>query len=205
MKDDTKRLVQYCFIALMLIFGMTGNCLSEGVSSDTIAKTTDDSQQVNAEQSRAKAQESVNALSLEIQDLKKSVVSLNKNLRVLEEDLLFPADTQLTVFLAMDVGKFFKLDSVRLKIDGKDVTSHIYTDKELFALSKGGTHRLHVTNLSIGNHTLTAFFTGTGPNGREYKRGTSLKFEKSSGAKYVELTVTDSTMKLQPEFAIAQW
>jgi hypothetical protein len=154
---------------------------------------------------REKAQESVNALSLEIQDLKHSVIALNKDLRVLQEELLFPANTQVTVFLSMDVGKFFTLDSVKLKIDGKVVASHAYSDKELLALSRGGTHRLHMTNLSKGEHMISAFFIGQGPNGREYKLGTSMKVEKSSGHQYVELKIIDSTEKLQPEMSIAQW
>lgn len=155
--------------------------------------------------SRIKAQESVNALSGEIQELKQSVITLNTNLRVLEEDLLFPANTQVDVFLSLDVGKFFTLETVKLKLDGKVVESHIYSDKELTALTRGGIHKLHMANLSVGEHTLSAFFTGVGPKGREYKRGTTLKINKQSGPKYVELKITDSSMKLQPEFSVKEW
>lgn len=155
--------------------------------------------------SRLKAQKSVNALSGEIQELKQSVITLNANLRVLEENLLFPANTQVNVFLSLDVGKFFTLETVKLKLDGKVVASHIYSDKELAALSRGGIHKLHMTNLSIGEHNLSAFFTGIGPNGREYKRGTTLEINKNSGPKYVELKIADSSMKLQPEFSVKEW
>jgi hypothetical protein len=154
---------------------------------------------------RVLAQESVNALSMEIQELKQSVIALNKNLRVLEEDLLFPANTQLNVFVSLDVGKFFTLESVKMKLDGKTVASHIYTDKELIALSRGGMHKLHMANLGIGDHSLSAFFTGMGPNGREYKRATSLDISKENGPKYIELRITDSEMKQQPGFSVKQW
>jgi hypothetical protein len=160
---------------------------------------------LGATESRAKAQESVNALSGEIQELKKSVIALNKDLRVLEEDLLFPANTQVNVFLSLDVGKFFTLESVNLKLDEKVVASHIYTAKELVALEKGGIHELHMANLSVGEHSLSAFFTGIGPNGKEYKRGTTLKINKENGPKYVELKIADSSMKLQPEFSVKEW
>ncbi len=159
----------------------------------------------DATEARAKAQESVNALSGEIQELKKSVIALNKDLRVLEEDLLFPSNTQLNVFVSLDVGEFFTLESVKLKLDGKVVANHIYSDKELVALSKSGIHKLHMANLSVGEHSLSAFFTGAGPSGREYKRGTTLKISKESGPKYVELKINDSTMKLQPEFSVKEW
>ena len=160
---------------------------------------------LNATQDRAQAQESVNALSLEIQALKQSVIALNRDLRVLEEDLLFPSNTQLNVFVSLDVGKFFTLDSVKMKLNGKTVASHIYTDKELVALSKGGIHKLHMANLSIGDHSLSAFFTGMGPNGREYKRAATLNISKQNGPKYVELRIADSEMKQQPEFSVKQW
>jgi hypothetical protein len=160
---------------------------------------------LGATEGRVKAQESVNALSGEIQALKKSVIALNKNLRVLEEDLLFPANTQVNVFLSLDVGKFFTLETVKLKLDGKVVASHVYTDKELQALAKGGIHKLHMANLGIGEHNLSAFFTGSGPNGRDYKRGTTLVVNKENGPKYVELKIADSSMKQQPEFSVREW
>ncbi len=189
-----------------MLFTFAAAALAEEVHNDSTPEVTQhEEKSESAQESREKAQESVNALSLEIQDLKKSVVTLNKNLRVLEEDLLFPANTQLTVFVSMDVGKYFSLDSVRLKIDGKEVTSHIYSEREIQALAKGGVHKLHIANLSSGIHELSAFYSGLGPNGREYKRGASMKIDKESGAKYVELTITDSTSKMQPEFNIAQW
>jgi hypothetical protein len=154
---------------------------------------------------RVEAQESVNALSRDIQNLKLSVITLNKDLRVLEEDLLFPANTQLNVFLSLDVGEFFTLESVKLKLDGDFVNTHIYSDKEVVALSHGGVHKLHMANLSLGEHELSAFFTGMGPSGREYKRGTTLRISKENGPKYVLLKISDSTMKLQPEFTVEQW
>ena len=164
-----------------------------------------DDKALGAVSARAKAQESVNELSGDIQELKKSVIALNKDLRVLEEDLLFPANTQVNVFLSLDVGEFFTLESVKLKIDGKVVTNHIYSERERQALAKSGIHKLHMANLSVGGHTLSAFFTGMGPNGREYKRATTLKVNKENGPKYVELKISDSTMKLQPEFAVQEW
>jgi hypothetical protein len=193
-----------CFLAPRP--GASGDIASgsgPAAKTDTAAMVSDSAEE--SVDSRSVAQESVNALSLEIQDLKKSVITLNKNLRVLEEDLLFPANTQVTVFLSLDVGKYFSLDSVKLKLDGKVVASHNYTDRELVALSRGGVHRLHVANLSVGDHNISAFFTGMGPSGREYKRGTSLEISKESGPKYVELKISDSTLKLQPEFTVAQW
>jgi len=144
-------------------------------------------------------------LDEETQNLKKDVVDLNRDLFVLEEELLFPANTQVAVFLSMDVGDFFALDSVTLKIDQKEVANYLYTPREADALLKGGVHRLYVGNLKVGGHELVAFFSGKGPNNRDYKRGATIKFDKSIGAKYLELKINDKQRRMQPEFEIKDW
>jgi hypothetical protein len=145
------------------------------------------------------------ALDEEIQGIKKDVVDLNRDLFVLEEELLFPANTQVAVFLSMDVGTFFALDTVELRMDDKQVAKYLYTPREAEALLKGGVQRLYLGNLRVGGHELVALFTGKGPNGQDYSRGAQLKFEKSVGAKYLELKISDKQRKAQPEFAIKDW
>jgi hypothetical protein len=145
------------------------------------------------------------ALDETVQSLKKDVVDLNKELFVLEEELLFPANTQVAVFISMDIGEFFALDSLSLKIDNKEVANYLYTPREAEALLKGGVHRVYLGNLKVGEHQLVAFFSGKGPNERDYKRGANLKFEKGVGAKYLELKITDRQRRAQPEFAIKDW
>jgi hypothetical protein len=151
------------------------------------------------------AQPGSTSLDQEIQGLKKDVVDLNRDLFILEEELLFPANTQVAVFLSVDVGDFFALDSVQLKIDKKEVINYLYTPREVEALLKGGVQRLYLGNLKVGPHELVAFFSGKGPNDRDYQRGASLRFEKGVGAKYLELKIDDRQRKLQPEFEIKDW
>ena len=141
----------------------------------------------------------------DMQTLKKDVLDLNRELFVLEEELLYPADTQVAVFVSMDVGAFFGLDTVTLKLDNKEVSNYLYTSREAQALLKGGVQRLYVGNLKVGDHELVAFFSGKGPNQRDYKRGTSLKFSKGVGAKYLELKISDKQVKEQPEFIVKDW
>lgn len=144
-------------------------------------------------------------LDQEVQGLKKDAVDLNKDLFILEEELLFPANTQVAVFLSMDVGDFFALDAVQLRIDDKEVINYLYTPREVQALLKGGVQRLYVGNLKVGHHELVAYFNGQGPNERAYKRGASIRFDKGVGAKYLELKINDKQQKLQPEFVIKDW
>jgi hypothetical protein len=141
----------------------------------------------------------------DVQALKKELVDLNRDLFRLEEELLYPASTQVAVFLAVNVGTFFALDSVQLRMDGKEVANYLYTEREVQALHRGGVQKLFLGNLKSGEHELVAVFTGKGPHDRDYRRGTTVKFEKTVGAKYVELRITDRDSALQPEFAVRQW
>lgn len=145
------------------------------------------------------------SLDQEVQALKKEVLDLNRELFVLEEELLFPANTQVAVFVSMDVGEFFALDSVTLKLDNKEVANYLYTEREAQALLRGGVHRVYVGNLKAGEHELIALFTGQGPNARDYRRGATVRLEKGVGAKYLELKISDRAAKGQPEFIVKQW
>ena len=144
-------------------------------------------------------------LDEQVQDLKKLAVDLNRDLFLLEEELLFPANTQVAVFVSMDVGEFFALDSVEIKLDDKDVTNYLYTEREVDALLRGGVQRVYVGNLRAGEHELVAMFTGGGTHDRDYRRGASVVFEKGIGPKYIELTISDRENKLQPEFLVKEW
>jgi hypothetical protein len=144
-------------------------------------------------------------LDQEVQGLKKDVLDLNKDLFVLEEELLFPANTQVALYVSMDVGSFFALDSVTVKIDNKEVKNYLYTAREADALLKGGVQQIYLGNLKVGKHELVAFFTGKGPAERDYKRGATINFDKGVGAKYLELKITDRVAKHQPEFTIKDW
>jgi hypothetical protein len=145
------------------------------------------------------------ALDAEVQSLRREVVDLNRDLFMLEEDLLFPASTQVAVFVSMDTGTFFQLDSVQIKVDDKEVANYLYTARELEALKRGGVHRIWLGNLKAGEHEIVAFFTGQGTHERDYKRGATLAIDKGVGAQYVELKISDRLRKLQPEFVVRVW
>jgi hypothetical protein len=148
---------------------------------------------------------SLKAVDQDVQALKKQLIELNRDLFKLEEELLYPASTQVAVFLSVDVGTFFALDSVTLKVDDKEVANYLYTDREVQALHRGGVQKLYLGNLKAGSHEIVAFFTGKGPHERDYRRGTTLKVDKTVGAKYVELRISDREASLQPEFVVRQW
>lgn len=160
---------------------------------------------VAQDRDEAASRDEFRSLDMEVQTLKKEVLDLNRDLFLLEEELLFPANSQVAFFVSMDVGEYFALDSVNIKIDGKEVSNYLYTEREVDALVRGGVHRVHMANLKTGDHELIAIFTGEGPHVRDYRRGATLNFNKGIGAKYVELEITDRVKKQQPEFIIKEW
>ncbi len=168
-----------------------------------MASTVAEARSAEAEESRQR--DEFRELDKDVQSLKKEVLDLNRDLFLLEEELLFPANSQVAFFISMDVGEYFELDSVQLRIDGKEVANYLYTAREADALVRGGVHRVHMANLKTGEHELVAIFTGTGPHVRDYRRGATLMFNKGIGAKYLELEITDRVKKQQPEFVIKEW
>lgn len=184
----TKRLLISLVVSMMLALGAT-----------TIAQETAPAD------AAIDSREDFRSLDEDVQNLKKEVLDLNRDLFLLEEELLFPANSQVAFFISMDVGEYFDLDSVNIKIDGKEVANYLYTEREAGALVRGGVHRVHMANLKTGDHELIAVFTGAGPHTRDYRRGATMTFNKGIGAKYVELEITDRVKKLQPEFVIKEW
>ena len=182
----TKRLLISLGISLMLVFS---------------ASTAQESESSGREAS----EETFRSVDQNVQALKKEVLDLNRDLFLLEEELLFPANSQVAFFISMDVGEYFELDSVNLKIDGKEVSNYLYTEREVGALIRGGVQRMHMANLKTGEHELIAVFVGKGPHTREYRRGATMTFSKGIGAKYLELEITDRVKKQQPEFVIKEW
>jgi len=88
-------------------------------------------------------------------------------------------------------------------VDGVEVAHHLYTERQVDALYRGGVQKLYMGNVKQGTRRLTAFFIGRGPGGRDYRRAATVEFEKSFDPAFVELAIRDSSAKYQPEFAAA--
>lgn len=141
----------------------------------------------------------------DIEALKQRTLELNRDLLILEEELLYPASSQIAVYLSVDVGDYFALDAVKVHIDDTLVASELYSRAQVEALHKGGVQRLYIGNIRAGEHEISAFFTGKGPQGQDYKRAAAVTVDKTTAPVVLELRIVDSTAKLQPVFDIKQW
>ncbi len=162
-------------------------------------------QQRSYNQSEQEALQTLKQVSDGLQSLKKDVVTLNNELRQMEEKLLFPSSTKFTVFVSLTTGQFFKLESIKLKIDGQLVASHVYSDAQRSSMARGGIQKLYVTNLNQGKHNVTAFFTGIGLNGRAHKLAKTLDFEKGPAGEYLEIAIGDDGNTQEPVFEMKRW
>lgn len=144
-------------------------------------------------------------VALSVEELKKKVIQLNRDLFILEEDLLFPANTQFVVFLSLDTGTFLQLDTVKLKVGDEVVASHLYTERQVNALARGGMQRLYTGNLKTGAHEVTVFVEGIGSDQRAYKKAATKTLEKSTDLKAIEVRIQDRSTDHQADVSIVEW
>jgi len=137
--------------------------------------------------------EQIKGLDEQVQDIKKDVLELTTELARLEEKLLFPSNTQVSLFVSLIGDKDFELDSMQIKLDNKVVAQHLYTYKELEALRAGGVQRIYTGNIKTGDHALVASFIGRAKSGNEYQRSESFTVTKAVGPKFVEIQITGSS------------
>jgi hypothetical protein len=137
--------------------------------------------------------------------LKDTVLTLSRELAQLEKRLLFPGNTQISVFLSYPSKSNLDLQSVELKIDDAVVASHLYSAREVDALQRGGVHRLYLGNLSEGTHSLSASVIGRDAQGQDYHRNTDLTFKKDTPPKFIELSVVEVVQDQQPDFIVKEW
>ncbi len=139
------------------------------------------------------SKDQVKGLDEQVQDIKKDVLELTSKLSRLEEKLLFPSNTQVSLFVSVAGDKDFVLDSMQIKMDNKVVVQHLYTYKEIEALRAGGVQRIYTGNIKTGGHQLVASFIGRSKSGNEYQRSNKFKVTKAVGPKFVEIQISGSS------------
>ena len=139
----------------------------------------------------------------QVQVLKKEALALSQELKALEDEVLFPASSQVAVFLSVETGKHFKLSGMRLSIDDQLVASSIYDNSQREALERGAVQPLYLGNLRKGAHQVTAQLIGQDTEGRKYQRELSVAVVKRDEAGSLELKIVDSASK-QPQIQVGR-
>lgn len=144
-------------------------------------------------------------LDREIEQIKSEVASLSQTLFDLEESVLYPADTQVAVFLALKDRDGLELDSVELYLNGNPVSSHLYTDRERESLRMGGVQRLYMGNLPHGAHQLKAVLTARSANERFVRREVRHQFSKRPGQSRIQMTLDAAAPDYEPVVSFQEW
>ena len=134
------------------------------------------------------AQEEMRSLDEQVQEVKTDVLTIARDLALLEERLLYPSDTQVAIFVEMSADDF-RLDAVRIEIDGSAVAHYIYSFKELEALQSGGVQRVYTGNVTTGSHQMTVAVNGKLANGRDFSASETFSFSKNIDPRLLGLTL----------------
>jgi hypothetical protein len=144
------------------------------------------------------------SLDEKVQSLKSDVLDLSKDLSHLQDELLTPASTKVSIFVAVDPQSSLNLDSMQLQLDKRTVANYLYNDDERKAMRRGGVQRLYLGNVTIGLHQLTASFIGKDDSGKERHGSIDGNFKKSLAAKFVELKISKGKADT-PRLTVKDW
>jgi hypothetical protein len=133
------------------------------------------------------SREQMQGLDEQVQEIKSDVLGIAAELDHLEETLLYPSNTQVSLFVSLAPEESFRLDSVQIQMDGKPVARHIYSFKELQALQKGGVQRIYTGNVATGQHQLDVTMVGKRSSGADVTETEHFTFSKEVGPKLVEI------------------
>ena len=129
------------------------------------------------------------SLDGQVQEVKSDVLSIASELDALEERLLFPSNTQLSIFVAIAEEENFRLDAVKVDVDGALAAHHIYSFKELDALQNGGVQRLYTGNITTGQHRIDVTMIGKLKNGKEFSESQEFTFAKNVEPRVLGITL----------------
>jgi len=126
----------------------------------------------------------------QVQDIKSDVLSISAELAKLEEKLLYPSSTEVSVFVSLADGETFRLDAVEIQMDGNPVARHVYSFKELEAMRKGGVQRIYTGNIRSGDHDLSVSVIGKTKGGSDLRKSERFKISKDVAPRIVALALS---------------
>jgi len=142
------------------------------------------------------SKDQIKGIDEQVQDIKQDVLEISTELNLLEEKLLFPSNTQMTIFVSLAQGINYDPDAIKLKLDDKDVADHIYSFREVKALQRGGVQRLYTGNVRTGGHSMQVSVIGkTGGNDKSSTGEHSVK--KGVGPQFVEIRLTGAGIEFR--------
>ena len=136
------------------------------------------------------SQQEMRSLDEQVQEIKSDVLGIAADLTRLEEKLLYPSNTQISVFVSIASGETFRLDAMRIDVDGKLATHFIYGFKELDALQHGGVQRIFTGNVPTGAHEIAVSVNNKTQFDKVFNHSETFAFSKGVEPKLLGITLT---------------
>jgi len=132
---------------------------------------------------------------------------IKRDLAAFEQELLAATPNQVNVFLAIDEGDFFSVNSLNVQLNKQPIAKIRYSPLQANALSKGAVHPLYSNDtLPPGNYQLIAEIQGLDSQKSSFRRRITHDFvKKKNKPVFIELKVKNQLKRLKPEFIIQQW
>jgi hypothetical protein len=136
------------------------------------------------------------------QAIKIEALELLGRLQRLQQQLLYPAHTQVSIFLSLADNSAVDPQSLSLEIDKLKVSNHVYTQAEIRALRSGGIQRLYSGNISMGKHKLRVSLKPAQDDGSVRTHVIEYPFSKGEKIHTIEIIVGEDTQSNKPPIEI---
>lgn len=137
--------------------------------------------------------------------LKSRIADHSARVFALEQELLYPADSRLSVFLTLASRDTLDLDAIEVFVDGKPVVSHLYSEREQNALEEGGVQQLFKDNLANGEHSLKVVITARAGDDRFVRRESVHRFQKRPGNLRMQMSLDAKAPDFEPRVSFVDW
>lgn len=136
----------------------------------------------------------------ELESLRQQTIELNRDFDIFEENNSSP----LVIYFSINADQKFRIQSLRVMLDGQLLKQLEYDDASRKALQAGGAQLVYGGSAAPGKHELIAYYVSD----REYQGGKSQIIHKQDKTQYLEVIIQKQNTKksrLQPELIIKEW
>jgi hypothetical protein len=124
-------------------------------------------------------------LERQIRSVKSDLLSLEADMQMLEQDVLYPEAQRWTIFVSGPATARGRLYSLQISVNGTVVASHTYNETQSQALLDGGAHKIYTGALPAGTHRV-----GIQAHDSLGERQAAYQVEKAAGPQVLELQWT---------------
>lgn len=149
--------------------------------------------------------QTIRSIDEETELLLNEVLNLGSDLAILMEEKNNPYPLQVLVLISLAKIESFDLQQINLEIDSKLVASYQYTAADNHALFRGGSHRLLLTNLTTGLHTLTAEVIGKFSSNKHYKRQIKHILVSGVSRTVIEIDIRPTSKSTTLKLVVKEW